>query len=645
MSSSSDSGSDLDVADAEMMLMGTSRTKKKQPASQRRKAPAKRAKVIVESDEEDEDSDDDVFTHKYNEDLYVDEEDRKYLEGLTELERELELNRRNEEREKAKQRWEMEREIKRKAKRQQAAARRKSPRRTRAQPTVASEDEEEDLDETQGAGYVDEEEAESDYEAEIGGNQMVTALEEEEEIEPQKDETPATLEQLESIRATRTKLLEWCHEAHFPETAAGMMVRINLGESQPGVSTYRLGQIVRVEEKRLYELRDGRERTKTRFYVLVQHGRSRRPFRMSFVSNGPILQKEFMKWQAAIEKDNMAFPTADDVSRKRAELEALKTRVRTGEDILYTIESKRKCECATTNLAREIDGLRLEMHRVQASKEEKEQKLSERRAALRQEENYDDDDVAEDEDEQATALRDEIQALTRRETDIVDTIDRLERKKQSEAERRRANTFDTNKLNERNIRAEKLQRKLLSERTRTRDADDVFQRRRAFSKKGRNLNATSNAKGKDSQDKDKIEGGADSSSAASQAAAEGMTGTGTDSDANAGGQGAQDGKQEGASATTATATAAPAVADDATKKSANVTDLHNFQLEGVELPDIDVSADLMAVPSLVTPSMPAPVSASLASSSSSSSTAASKGKKSGRRGLNLKAYKKKHGLV
>ena len=104
---------------------------------------------------------------------------------------------------------------------------------------------------------------------------------------------PASMQQLESIKVTRSQLVKWCHERHFPTTVRDMVVRINLGEAQPGVPTYRLGQVVSaVERKTLYDLVDARARTKTKWYIVVRHGVSTRPFRMQFVSNGPITEKE-----------------------------------------------------------------------------------------------------------------------------------------------------------------------------------------------------------------------------------------------------------------------------------------------------------------------------------------------------------------
>ena len=66
------------------------------------------------------------------------------------------------------------------------------------------------------------------------------------------------------------------------------------------------------------------------------------------------LLPQFAKWQQAMEDGNVPFPTVDDVERKLREVHDVMSSARTGEDILYTIESKRKCNCATTSISREI---------------------------------------------------------------------------------------------------------------------------------------------------------------------------------------------------------------------------------------------------------------------------------------------------
>ena len=53
--------------------------------------------------------------------------------------------------------------------------------------------------------------------------------------------------------------------------------------------------------------------------------------------------------------------------------------------------------------------------------------------------------------------------------------------------------------------------------------------------------------------------------------------------------------------------------------------LHDFEVDAIDVPDVDVDVDLLSSPPPAAPTPPT--------------------KKKSRRGLNLKAYKQKHGLV
>lgn len=80
----------------------------------------KRTEAAVSDDEESSDE----FLYKYGEDLLGDEDDRAYVAGLNEMDRELIMSERYEEREDAKERWNLLQKKKEKEKRakEEAAA-------------------------------------------------------------------------------------------------------------------------------------------------------------------------------------------------------------------------------------------------------------------------------------------------------------------------------------------------------------------------------------------------------------------------------------------------------------------------------------------------------------------------------------------
>ena len=139
------------------------------------------------------------------------------------------------------------------------------------------------------------------------------------------------------------------------------------------------------------------------------------------------LLPQFAKWQQAMEDGNVPFPTVDDVERKLREVHDVMSSARTGEDILYTIESKRKCNCATTSISREIDELKRRLAEVTHEEEKLKQQLQ-----GYQRDNEDTFDDAEHEDDTTAEMKGRLADFAQQKTKIEDSIDHLQRRKEAD---------------------------------------------------------------------------------------------------------------------------------------------------------------------------------------------------------------------
>jgi len=125
------------------------------------------------------------------------------------------------------------------------------------------------------------------------------------------------LPELQKILITRSQLHQWFNEPYFESTVKGCYVRVLLGENDRGERTYRLAEI--------YDLVTGREYSfegkKISTYLMVKHGVSKRKFQMELVSNQPsISDTEFAKWKEEMIKCQEHFPTIEFMEQKQKDI-------------------------------------------------------------------------------------------------------------------------------------------------------------------------------------------------------------------------------------------------------------------------------------------------------------------------------------
>eukprot|EP00052_Salpingoeca_macrocollata_P008210 m.65278 g.65278 ORF g.65278 m.65278 type:complete len:581 (-) comp16480_c0_seq1:25-1767(-) len=367
--------------------------------SKRKRATKKKKKRASEDDDDSDDSGDDyapsngrgkatkadddsdsesVFEYKYGEDLMGDDDDREMISKLNEREREQEFSRRYDERSKAFSRWKTEQELKKQKKRQQQVkdtpthaeadaaesdagdtepstrrknqdrARQRQDRRQKSKAIDALKKKKtpskksfgDDDDEDSDRDGDDDFQPSSDEEPPPRTSAQADLDDrEDEDDDDEENMRPADFAQFQSIRLSRHKLEHWCHEQHFQDTITGCFVRIGIGQNIENRPVYRVAQIVGLKEGRNYQL----GKTKTNLQLVLQHGISKRPFRMEFVSNTDFTEPEFQRWVDEMHDNELKIPPVSHVNKKRKDIESAKDRNKTADEIRYAIARKEQC--------------------------------------------------------------------------------------------------------------------------------------------------------------------------------------------------------------------------------------------------------------------------------------------------------------
>uniref|UniRef100_A0A0K0ELG4 Plus3 domain-containing protein n=1 Tax=Strongyloides stercoralis TaxID=6248 RepID=A0A0K0ELG4_STRER len=156
-----------------------------------------------------------------------------------------------------------------------------------------------------------------------------------------------TLEQLSPIVVTREFLSKHCHAPFFAKSIIGCFVRIGIGLKN-GVQVYRVTQIDSVDEgNKIYAL----ENTKTNLTLKLKFGKDYRPYRMEFVSNTPITSEEFDYWKSNMRQLDINLPSERFVENKKKDIDEVTNHQYTEEDASYIVNQKNKFRDGPTNFA------------------------------------------------------------------------------------------------------------------------------------------------------------------------------------------------------------------------------------------------------------------------------------------------------
>ncbi|KAI9498057.1 hypothetical protein BDB00DRAFT_496631 [Zychaea mexicana] len=298
-------------------------------------------------------SDDDEGIDEYGPDLYKDEEDRRRLQALPEVERERILSERSEERQRNLERLEV-RKLLNDGRREDStrrSTRAKGSRTSGALNELARRREEKkrstrhrrspsptERRKRARASYSDESAAE------------YTDEEEEEEDEGRVKRTP-TLDEIQPIVLTRHRIERWLYAPYFEDVAIGSYVRLFIGQDEQKKHVYRLCQVVDVVPyHKKYSISTDIWSNQA---LKVKHGKAEKAFTMDIISNQPVTQQEYSRLLSTCEADRVPLPDLDDVKAKTKNFEAARSYVLNNEEVSQMIEKKQSISGRKVNASME----------------------------------------------------------------------------------------------------------------------------------------------------------------------------------------------------------------------------------------------------------------------------------------------------
>ena len=300
--------------------------------------------------EQEEEEEEDLSVEKWGKDLIGDDEDRKWLDSLTSLDRETQLAERFTKRKDREERRKAQARLKRQSGRKSSTSGKSSNGSTKEDRRKAAKRELEDK-------YEADEDGDDDY---YDGPKKTRGVDTGEGPSRRRmsaatgvgnddvdDESPKevrledimTEEQASKIRLQRSTLLKWQNEPFFDATVLGCLVRVNLGQDNNQAAAYRVARIDEVKRRdKAYTVEAGKE---SRVHLVLAVGASLKTFRLSAVSNQPFTQPEFVRWLNAHKQNKeLQLPSCFDTERKAADIERARNFVYTEEGVAALVRER-----------------------------------------------------------------------------------------------------------------------------------------------------------------------------------------------------------------------------------------------------------------------------------------------------------------
>ncbi|KAI9277596.1 hypothetical protein BY458DRAFT_453204 [Sporodiniella umbellata] len=307
--------------------------------------------IGIDEEEDMEDID------EYGPDLYKDEDDRRRLQALPEVERERILAERSEERQRNLERLEVRKLLKdgRREDITRRSARAKGSGTSHALSELARRREEKNKVRSR-RGHDDGEDSpdrkrhrryESDYEHSSGES----AGSEDESENKSKKRVPQ-LDEIQSACITRHMIEKWLFAPFFENLVIDGFVRVFIGhDSQKKAAVYRICQVLEVVPwHKTYKIG---ESTWSNQAVKLKHGKAEKVFTMDIVSNQPLSQHEYSRFLSTLEYDRVRAPSMDLVNRKRNDIKSARDYVLNDKEVNEMIEKKRSVKGSSSNAALE----------------------------------------------------------------------------------------------------------------------------------------------------------------------------------------------------------------------------------------------------------------------------------------------------
>ncbi|XP_020212948.1 protein RTF1 homolog [Cajanus cajan] len=170
-----------------------------------------------------------------------------------------------------------------------------------------------------------------------------------------------SFEDIKEITIRRSKLAKWFMEPFFEELIVGCFVRVGIGRSKSG-PIYRLCMVKNVDASdrdRQYKL----ENKTTHKYLNLVWGNetSAARWQMAMISDSPPLEEEFKQWLKEVERRGGRMPTKEEVVDKKEAIQKIKLFVYSAATVKQMLQEKKSTKSRPLNIAAEKDRLRTEL--------------------------------------------------------------------------------------------------------------------------------------------------------------------------------------------------------------------------------------------------------------------------------------------
>ncbi|KAK7396484.1 hypothetical protein VNO78_17525 [Psophocarpus tetragonolobus] len=170
-----------------------------------------------------------------------------------------------------------------------------------------------------------------------------------------------SFEDIKEITIRRSKLAKWFMEPFFEELIVGCFVRVGIGRSKSG-PIYRLCIVKNVDatdRDRQYKL----ENQTTHKYLNLVWGNetSAARWQMAMVSDSPPLEEEFIQWIKEVERRGGRMPTKQEVVGKKQAIQKTNLFVYSAATVKQMLQEKKSAKTRPLNIAAEKDRLKTEL--------------------------------------------------------------------------------------------------------------------------------------------------------------------------------------------------------------------------------------------------------------------------------------------
>jgi RNA polymerase-associated protein RTF1 len=179
-----------------------------------------------------------------------------------------------------------------------------------------------------------------------------------------------TFEDIKEITIRRSRLVKWLNEPFFEELMVGCFVRIGIGKSE-NVPVYRLCMVQRVEwgdPNKHYKV----ENKVTHKYLICVWGSesSAAKFQVAVVSDSAPLEKEFKQWHREVERTCSYMPSKVNVMEKKEAIKRTNRYVYSAATVKQMLEEKKTAPSRPLNIAVEKDRLKRELDIAESKNDE-----------------------------------------------------------------------------------------------------------------------------------------------------------------------------------------------------------------------------------------------------------------------------------